>query len=188
MRTAALAVLVFLASVVAAAAEDLPEPQDGSLDHLSPDTVQAFHLQWGWGDRGGEYVDVLYQIQGDRKGFVRAKETHFAGLTSVEVLDRQASLTAADIREVRAAAEVNDFWTITEQYGPALIHNKDGIEEILLCQGPMTLTGWEQGRRHSVDACASREHSVRAWRFGQTMLAVARRYVHEFAQNPHYWE
>jgi hypothetical protein len=171
-----------------AQAKDLPEPEDDALDHLAQDTVQAFHLRWGWGDRSGETVDVMYQIQGDRKGFVRAKQTKFYGLTSAEVLDRQVPLTTADIRKIRTAAEANDFWTITEQYGPAFIHNKDGSDAVLLCQGPMTLTGFDQGRRHGVDACAAPGHSERAWRFGQTMLAVARRHVQGFAKDPQYWE
>jgi hypothetical protein len=185
-RPISLAALVLLASAALATAKDLPEPLDTALDHLSPGTVQAFHLQWGWGDRGGETVDVMVQIQGERKGFVRAKQTQFAGLTSVEVLDRQAPLTAADIHKIRTAAEANDFWTITEQYGPAIIHNKDGSEAVLLCQGPMTLTGFDQGRHHGVDACAAPGHSERAWRFGQTVLAVARGHTPGFAQNPRF--
>ncbi|HZQ41362.1 MAG TPA: hypothetical protein VFA87_11225, partial [Rhizomicrobium sp.] len=112
--------------------------------------------------------------------------TEFRGLTSVEMLDRQAPLTAADIRKIRAAAAANDFWTITEQDGPAVIHNKDGSEAVLLCRGPMRLTGFEQGRRHGVDACAAPGHSERAWRFGRTMLSVARRHVPGFAKNPQF--
>jgi hypothetical protein len=183
-RPVVLAALVFLASGAVAAAEGLPEPQDGSLDHLAPDTVQAFHLQWGWGDRGGEYVDVMYQIQGDGKGIVRAKETHFAGLTSDVWIDRQEPLTAADIREIRAAAEANDFWTITEPYGPYFIHDKDGTEALLLC-GPATLTGVEPGRRHGVEACP--EHNQRVRHVVQTMLSVAQRHAPGFAKNPIFW-
>ena len=186
-RPVVLAALFCLASATLTMARDLPEPADDALAHLAPDTAQAFHLQWGWGDRGGETVDVMVQVQGGGRGFVRAKQTQFRGLTSVEVLDRQAPLTAADIHKIRAAAEANDFWTITEQDGPALIRNKDGGEAVLLCQGPMRLTGFEQGRRHGVDACAAPGHSERAWRFGQTLLSVAQSHAPSFAKNPHFW-
>ena len=106
------------------------------------------------------------------------------GLTSVEVLDQQAPLTAADIREIRTAAEANDFWTITEQYGPYVSADKDGVETVLLC-GPATLTGAEPGRRHGVEACP--EHNERVRHVVQTMLSVAQRHAPGFAKNPIFW-
>ena len=187
-RTAPLAALLWLATMPMAPAKDLPEPADNALDHLEPGVIQAFHVQWGKGDRGGESVDVMYQFQDDRKGFVHARETHFAGLTSVEVIDRKAALTEADIRKVRASVQANDFWTITEQDGQ-IIRDNNGAESILICWNAMTLSGIEQGRRHGVEArCPSPEHSMRAYRFGQTLLAVARSHVPDFARNPAYWD